>query len=148
MLADRFPGVRFHFPNGLHARFLSREIASLLRKANARTIRLALEGLEPDIHCFDRSRVAVYVMVGLPGVGEEEVAEACRFVHSLDAQVQLSEYSPIPGTALGRQHGTCAEIGREPLLNNNKALFCWDVHDPFAAIRRLKTELRGLNAYL
>ena len=170
MLATRFPSVRFHFPNGLHARFLSPELASCLRKANVTTIRLALEGLGPDIRAasddkvrateveaalahlanagFDRARIGVYVMVGPPGVGEQEVAHACEFVHSLGAPVRLCEYSPIPGTTLARQHGGYAEIVEEPLLSNNKALFAWDVAEPFAAIRRLKDGVRNLNARL
>ena len=42
-IIDRVPGVRFHCPNGLHARQITQEMADLMRRAGFSTIRLGLE---------------------------------------------------------------------------------------------------------
>lgn len=169
MLAERFPGVRFHLPNGLHARHVDVEVAELLAAANVKTVRLALEGLSPNVtrlsrsktsgghvaaalECldragFDRAECDVYVLAGLPGQTEEAIRMGIELVHSLGACVHVNEFSPIPQTAIWQTLGGKADaIEREPLLANNKALFCWDVPHRFAAMSGLKELAHSLNA--
>ncbi|MFH0965622.1 MAG: radical SAM protein [Planctomycetota bacterium] len=167
LLARRLPRLRLHFPNGLHARFIDQEIADLLCAANACTIRLALEGIGSRLRDrkvsrgdlasalerleragFDRSRVSVYLLVGIAGIPESEVLDSCDFVHSLGARIGLCEYSPIPGTLLADTLPRRSELAAEPLLANNKALAVWDVEDPFAALSRIKSCVRLLNRAL
>ena len=170
-VARRFKGVRFHLPNGVHARLIDAEVADLLVAADVRTVRLALEGLTGRVAAlsdrkvsqhdlaraldrldragFARSRAEVYVLVGLPGQSEASVADAVRFAGDLGARVHLCEFSPIPGTRVWSRLGDkAAALSREPLLANNKALFLWDVTDRFDAIARLKERVRRGNAEL
>jgi len=167
-LADRFSEVRFHLPNGLHARYLDAETAELLAAAGFKTVRLALEGLSGDVKRLSRSKASnshveaalehleragfkradcdVYVLAGLPGQSEGEIRKGIEFVHSLGARVHLNEFSPIPDTPIWRTLGEkAATIEREPLLSNNNALFSWEVSDKFAAMSRLKDLTRRLN---
>ena len=85
--------VRFHTPNGLHARFIDQELAGLMKQAGFTTIRLSLETineerqknsgakvLSEDVERavsalwnagFTKKDVGVYIMYGLPGSGIE-----------------------------------------------------------------------------
>ena len=49
VIARRLP-VRFHTPNGLHARYLDRPLARLMRRAGFATVRLGLESADPLLH--------------------------------------------------------------------------------------------------
>ena len=46
-VAARGLGVRFHTPNGLHARFVTPEVAGAMRRAGFVTLRLSYESSEP-----------------------------------------------------------------------------------------------------
>ncbi len=113
-------GWRFHTPNGLHARFLTRRTAELMKEAGFVQPRLSLESAGEDhqkrtggkvanrdlIRALEhlaeagyrRGDVIVYLMIGLPGQIPEEAKRDIRFVHSLGAAVSLAAFSPIPGT--------------------------------------------------
>ena len=171
-VAARGPSVRCHTPNGLHARFITPQVAEAMRRAGFVTLRLSYESAEPARQSdsdgkvttgelagaldalrgagFDAGRVGVYVLMGLPGQPEEEVAGTVRQVRRLGAQSSLAWYSPIPGTPeFERRPGPERERARaEPLLHNNTAFPC--VAGPGclgpAAYRRLHELSRALNA--
>ena len=142
------PPVRFHAPNALHIRALSRDWCGLLHEAGFRTIRLGLEttvdgksrqwGGKVDTGMylkavenlfkagFSGDDVGAYLLCGLPGQTPEEVAEAIRIVRQSGVRPHIAEYSPIPGTPMW---GTAASISpfdirTEPLYHNNTFFAC------------------------
>lgn len=135
--------VRFHTPNGLHARFVTPELARLLRRSGFRTLRLSLETVSPErqvqtggkistpefaaaVDCFfaagfGKSELGVYLMYGLPGQTWEEVKAGVRYLQGLGVRINLTEYSPLPGTPLWNdlvRRGTIPP-DLDPLLTNN-----------------------------
>ncbi|MDO9509340.1 MAG: B12-binding domain-containing radical SAM protein [Thermovirgaceae bacterium] len=141
-LRERFPGVRFHTPNGMHVREIDEECALALFETGFSTIRLSLEGTDPVSFKageekanpqeyaeavanlrkagFSSEQIETYVLIGLPGQKIQSIAETIRFVQSLEGRAKIAQYSPIPGTKLF--HGLLPrhpELAREPLLQNN-----------------------------
>jgi radical SAM superfamily enzyme YgiQ (UPF0313 family) len=135
--------IRFHTPNGLHAKFIDKDMAALMKAANFRTIRLSLEtvdeerqknsggkvnneGIENAVkylkqHGFTKRQIGIYLMYGLPGQGIEEVKEGIRFLKTLDVRINLTEFSPIKGTACWNELVNSGIINDnlDPLLTNN-----------------------------
>lgn len=140
--------LRFHTPNALHVRALSREWCELLYESGFTTLRLGLETTRKDkqkewggkvetemflsaVHRlhdagFSASQIGVYLLCGLPGQTPADVAESIRLVRDAGAQPHLSEYSPVPGTSLWREACLASryDIQREPLCHNNTFFAC------------------------
>jgi radical SAM superfamily enzyme YgiQ (UPF0313 family) len=147
-LARRGAGLRFHTPNGLHARYITREVAGWLKRAGFATLRLGVEttapeGLRLDQKLqegeleaalrnlqeagFKQEEMGVYLLLGLPCQEDEEVAASIRRVRELGATPVLALYSPIPGTALWPEALATSpyDLENEPLLHNNSLFPCW-----------------------
>lgn len=147
-LARRGADFRFHTPNGLHARFITREVAQWLKRAGFATLRLGVETAAPDTERLDQKLAAgeleaalghlqeagftgkelgVYLLVGLPYQEDGEVAASIRRVRDLGAAPVLALYSPIPGTALWPRALAASLYGleHEPLYHNNSLFPCW-----------------------
>ena len=119
LIEHRLP-VRFHTPNGFHAREIDRELARLLVQAGFKTLRLSFETANPERlrdmsnkvtlddlaraaealenAGFPRKQVEVYVLVGLPEQTAEEMMHSVLLVHQLGVKIRLAQFSPIPGT--------------------------------------------------
>jgi hypothetical protein len=130
--------VRFHTPNGVHAREIDRQLAALMRRAGFATIRLSLETTDAErqrssggkvstgafeqavAHLraagFDPGKLGAYILAGLPGQPLSEVEATVRFVHRLGVQAKLALFSPIPGTTDGDR---ALPASADPLLHNN-----------------------------
>lgn len=135
--------VNFHTPNGLHARFLNRPLARLMKKAGFKTIRLGLETIDGQrqtrtggkvsnqeltaavMHLqeagFTKNEIGVYLMYGLPEQPVSEVWEGVRFLEKINVRIHLTEFSPLPQTPawqelIARQ---CIPADLDPLLTNN-----------------------------
>ncbi len=142
-VSKKYNDIRFHTPNGLHARFIDDEIAILFSKSGFKTIRLSLETVEPSrqletgnkvsnddfikaVEClkkqgFTKKELGVYLMYGLPGQPLEEVYEGIEFLKSLNVRINLAEFSPIPGTESWSfliKKGIISE-NLDPILTNN-----------------------------
>jgi radical SAM superfamily enzyme YgiQ (UPF0313 family) len=157
--------VRFHTPNGLHARFIDRPLAFKMRQAGFVSLRLGLETADPaqqardgykvDDEAFARAvealfaagfsarEVAAYVLAGRPGQHVEDVRATVRFAHRLGVPVHIAQFSPIPGTA---EWDVAVEMGcivpdADPLLHNNSTYPCGDA----SAWEALKVEVREGN---
>jgi radical SAM superfamily enzyme YgiQ (UPF0313 family) len=137
VLAKRIK-VRFHTPNGTHAREISTDLATLMRRASFATIRLSLETLDPlrqeatggkvttgafeqavahlKAAGFGPGEVGAYILAGLPDQPLAEVEDTVRFVQGLGVQAKLALFSPIPGTPDGDR---ALPPGTDPLLHNN-----------------------------
>jgi radical SAM superfamily enzyme YgiQ (UPF0313 family) len=156
-LTRRGLSCRFHTPNGLQARLISREVAGWLRRAHFATLRLGVETTALGEARADRKlqqgelemalahlqeagftpkEIGVYLLIGLPDQDEREVAASIRRVQELGATPVLAHYSPIPGTALWPRAVASSryDLAGEPLCHNNSVFPCrpqfsWDYHN-------------------
>ncbi len=155
-LARRRLSFRFHTPNGLQARLITPEVAGRLKRAGFATLRLGVETAAPGAPRQDRKlgageleaalahlrqagfasgEIGVYLLTGLPGQDEGEVAASIRRVKRLGATPVLAYYSPIPGTALWPEAVAASryDLANEPLCHNNSGFPCrprfsWDYY--------------------
>ncbi len=147
-LIGRKMSIRFHAPNALHVKALSRKWCDLLYAAGFQTIRLGLEttvdrknrawggkvntalylrNLENLFAAgFEGSRIGVYLLCGVPGQHPEEIARAIELVKTSGARPYLAEYSPIPGTPMWEKAVALStfNIEQEPLFHNNTFFAC------------------------
>lgn len=156
--------ITFHIPNAIHARKVTPEIAALMRRTGFRTVRLGLETSDFTSRShldskiaegefgravksflragFSKGDIGAYVMVGLPGQSVQSVEETIEYVAEAGAVPFLSEYSPIPHTAiwpLALKHSKY-DLSSEPLFHNNTLLPCWD-EGKQKALPRLKKRI-------
>ncbi len=135
--------VRFHCPNGVHARFIDNDLAGLLKRSGFTTLRISLETVDTGRQVdtggkitsvtfqksiqrlkaagFSKEHIGVYLMYGLPGQGLGEVKEGIQFLQQLDVRINLTEFSPIPHTRCWNdliERGIIDEH-IDPLLTNN-----------------------------
>ncbi|MBN1661837.1 MAG: radical SAM protein [Anaerolineae bacterium] len=130
--------VRFHTPNGLHAREVTRELAGLMRRAGFATVRLSLETVDTARQRstggkvtgeefaraaaylreagFEAPALGAYVLAGLPGQPLGEVEESVRFCQQVGVQPRLALFSPIPGTPDGDR---ALPVDADPLWHND-----------------------------
>ena len=136
--------VKFNFftPNGLHARFITKELAKLMYETGFGQLRLSLESSDAGFlqktggkvtsgetakgveylreAGFDSNDIGIYLMMGLPGQSFEECEKSIDYVHSLGVQIRLSDYSPVPGTIDYYRALEVLEIEPgDPLYHNN-----------------------------
>ena len=154
--------LRFHTPNGLHIKYLDKPLAQKLYQANFKTIRLGFESLEdhkasPEQLAqvitnlkeagFTTENIGVYVLMGRPGQGLDEVNRAIEFVHQCHAQVRISQYSPVPGSAdFLKLLSQYPELLAEPLLHNKSVYYCHGKGTKFNEFEALKLKAKQLNA--
>ena len=141
--------LRFHTPNAVHAKEITGDIATLMYKTGFRTIRLGLETSDFSLHReldnkiaegdfergvqnllkagFSQNEIGAYIMMGLPGQSVDSVIETINFVANTGAIPFLSDYSPIPHTALWKKaiRHSKFDLASEPLFHNNTLLPCW-----------------------
>lgn len=140
--------VRFHTPNALHIRWLSRQTAVLMRRAGFETVRLGLETADISQHgegepkvtigefqqaaaClkqagFDRHQLGAYLLAGLPGQRVEDIAASIRIVKQSGITPVLAHYTPIPHTALWPAAVAASryELEADPVFTNNAVFPC------------------------
>jgi radical SAM superfamily enzyme YgiQ (UPF0313 family) len=142
--------LRFHTPNALHVKGITGDMARLMRRSGFRTIRLGLETSDISLHRsldnkvgegdfdmalhnlheagFRDQDIGAYILIGLPGQSVDSVFQTIEDVGGSGAIPFLSEYSPIPHTALWEQAVSHSkyDLASEPLFHNNTLLPCWD----------------------
>jgi radical SAM superfamily enzyme YgiQ (UPF0313 family) len=156
----------FHTPNGLHARYMTPRIARLFRLTGFRTVRLSFESVRgrardtsdgkaaPEdlvnamkalqMAGYEPGEIDVYMLIGLPGQGEDAIRETAEFIHSVGGMIRPAQYSPVPGTVMFEEDRERIEgLGEEPLLQNSTIAPGWDFQaERYDAIKRY---VRGLN---
>ena len=161
--------LRFHTPNALHLRLVTREVARWLRKAGFVTLRFGLETINFQRHqeldrkvCqeeflnalhhlkeagFSGKEIGVYLLWGLPEQELEEVWTSALYVARHGAQPYLAEYSPIPGTPLFEKACRVSRypLGEDPIFHNNSCFPCIRKPD-WNALEDLKQSVRKLRA--
>jgi hypothetical protein len=167
VIAQRLP-VRFHAPNGLHARYLDRPLARLMRRAGFATVRLGLETADPLQQAHDGAKVdddafahaaealyaagfstrevGAYVLIARPGQQVRDVEATVAFAHHLGVPVYPAQFSPIPGTPEGEAAvaAGCLPADADPLLHNNSIYPCGNA----AEWEALKVHIRAANRAL
>lgn len=141
--------VRFHTPNGLHARFMNDTIAGLFRATGFSTVRLSFESvrgrakkasdgkaepadLEHAVNSLCRAgynprEIEIYMLIGLPGQEESCVRETAEFINSLGCIIRPAQYSPVPGTPLFKEQAARnPRIAEEPLFQNSTVAPGWN----------------------
>ena len=138
--------LRFHTPNGLHARHIDKVVAQLFRRSGFTTIRLSFETVNPKrlsdmknkvtpddlMHAvenleqagYSRNSIETYILMGLPHQTFQEVYDSVLFAHSLGIKIRLASFSPIPGTIdfLRAVEDGLFPQNADPLLTN-KSIF-------------------------
>ncbi len=153
-----------HNPNGLHTRFLTQELALLLRQAGFVQPRLALETTSEQrqnktspktnnedflraVKClknagYQGKEIAVNILVGLPGQDPAEIAESVNYIQATGSRIFLEEYSPVPGTKDYARSGLARDC--DPLLHNNSILPLYQPSD-YENIQLIKNQVHAYN---
>ncbi|MDZ7833218.1 MAG: radical SAM protein [Desulfobacterales bacterium] len=152
--------IRFHTPNAVHIREITRETAQLMASAGFATLRLGLETLDFNERRMDHkvkkeeflqaaaylteagfnaSQVGAYLLVGLPEQELTAVAEAIRMVRQTGITPILAYYSPIPKTAMWPAAVKAAryDLAADPIYTNNAIFPCQPAFD-WQELSRLK----------
>jgi len=161
-LESKGVSLQFHTPNGLHAKFLSKNVAQRLLQSDFRTIRLSLETVDSKRQAstggkvtsqdleravknlvmagMKRSRIGVYLLVGLPDQDLDEVEESIRYVRNLGVRPYLAEFSPIPGTMDWHKLESRNIVSKDmdPILTNNTIFYRLFSGYDMERFRRLK----------
>lgn len=133
----------FHTPNGLNAKFLTRETAVKLKEANFKNLFLSLESTDENFlkesgnklnkedflfalenllsAGFKKENISSYLLLGHPQIEADLIKEAINFLKEKQIKPHLAEFSPIPKT---KDSDKCSKYGdlSEP-LNHNKVAF-------------------------
>jgi radical SAM superfamily enzyme YgiQ (UPF0313 family) len=164
--------IRFHCPNGIHARYIDEELAYLMKKAGFTTLRLGLETVNEQRqretggkistdefissiktlkhYGFTKENIGVYLMYGLPGQDLQEVFEGVEFLKKLGVRIHLTEFSPVPGTPFWNEliHKGIISENTDPLLTNNTVFsYLFSNYNP-QEIERLKLDVKKWNGNL
>ncbi|MGB9892407.1 radical SAM protein [Thermodesulfovibrio sp. Kuro-1] len=164
--------LRFHTPNGLHARFINKNVAQLMKKAGFKTLRLSLETvnikrqietggkvtneeLEKAVFYlkeagFLSQDIGVYIMYGLPEQSLDEVRVGVDFLKKLKVRIHLTEFSPIKGTYYWDELVKKGVIpdDLDPLLTNNTIFSELFSGYSKEELQRLKIEVNQFNLLL
>jgi radical SAM superfamily enzyme YgiQ (UPF0313 family) len=156
--------IQFHCPNGLHLREMTLEIAQFMYRSGFKTLRFGFEtsdmkrqremgGKVNNSHLeaavsylkqagYSGRDIGVYILCGLPGQAAEEVKNTVHYVKACGARPLITEYSPIPGTALWSSalDSSPYPIDKEPLCHNNSLLPCRNdrlTYEDYREIRKM-----------
>jgi len=162
VIKKKILNLRFHTPNGLHARFIDEEMARLLFLSGFCEPRLSFETSNPFLQKktggkvsnedllsaiknltsagFDPSQIKVYLLVGMPGQNDKEIVESINFVKSLKVKPVLAEYSPIPGTT---DWNNLSKVPADPLLHNNTVYAVWAGITDWEGMEKYKKMIRS-----
>ncbi len=172
-LEEYWGSIRFHTPNAVHIKGISRKIANLMYRAGFKTIRLGLESYDISFHRvldkkvaegefeqavrylfeagFKNNEIGAYILMGLPDQPVESVRETVRLVDRAGVIPYLAEYSPLPHTELWNQavKKSGYDLVSEPLFHNNTLIPCWDDSQKkeIPGLKSMVAEVRKRYAY-
>ncbi len=159
--------LRFHTPNALHIRGITRETARLLFDAGFITLRLGLETAHfytrseidakvtvEEFHSsvshlrgagFKKDQIGAYLLVGLPEQSEEAIQESIHIVKQSGITPIPTYYSPIPHTGLWEKAVTASryDLASDPIFANNAILPCQKEPFSWQTISALKNLARS-----
>jgi hypothetical protein len=162
------PTARFHTPNALHARYITKTVADWLYQTGFETIRVGLETIDPILQAkmgnkadqrdwenaidglvtagFNKSQVGVYVMVGVPGQTLEHVYQTISYLKDFPVLIKPVWYSPIPHTPyFDELKQRFPEIENEPLFQNDTFFPIWSGFMSESEGQKIRSWVRDLN---
>lgn len=166
-VVDARVDVRFHTPNALHVREISRPLARLMYRAGFHTIRLGLETMVFDgretmdrkvteaefvrtvrhlkAAGFGRDQVGAYLLAGLPGQDMAGVEASIAMVRQAGIAPVIAHYTPIPHTPMWNAAVAAAryDIASDPIFTNNAIFPCWSGAFSWESLSRLKDLTRA-----
>ncbi len=140
--------LRFHTPNALHIREISKKVAKLMFKAGFITIRLGLETANFDkrdemdekvtadefTHAvfnllesgFEKKQIGAYLLAGLPDQATASIKSSIVRVKKTGITPVLAYYTPIPHTALWEKAVSSSryDLESDPVFSNNAIFPC------------------------
>ena len=146
--------IRFHTPNAVHIRGISRQTADLMFRAGVKTLRLGLETAVFDtraeldskvtneefkraVTClktagFHQGMIGAYLLAGLPGQDMSSIENSIEIVRQNNVIPVLAYYTPIPHTVLwpGAVASSRYDLESDPVFTNNAILPCQQ--EPFS----------------
>jgi len=156
-------GVKLHVPNGIHAKLLKKESAELMMKANVKSIKIAIETMDPKRQKetggkvsnedffnavrilkevgFTGKELSAFVLMNLPGQTSDEILHALYTCHDLEINSEINEYTPIPGTVdYQRFLSKNSELANfDPIqLNNTILIYSFEDGLTFEEVERIK----------
>ncbi len=159
--------LSFHSPNGLNARFITKELADLMVRAGFKTFYLGFESASlqwqrqtgskvssdelarASRHLIsagaDPQNIIAYQILGHPRTDIQQLEASMRFANSLGIRGMLADFSPIPGTPDGEYCRKWVDMD-EPLFHNKTAFHI--IVLGFEESNRLKDLQRRLNCSL
>jgi len=159
--------MNFHTPNGLHARFINKELAELMIQAGFKTFYLGFESASLQWQKDTGSKVfrdeltqavehlisagaeptsiTTYQILGHPHIDTQQLEATMYFVNKLGIRGMLADFSPILGTPDGEFCRKWVDMD-EPLLHNKTAFPI--ILLGFDETNRLKDLQRKLNREL
>lgn len=147
IIGHRMP-LRFHTPNALHIRPISKAVARLLFRAGFKTIRLGLETASFDRGSrfdskvgpqefeqavsylkeagFSQEHLGAYLLFGLPGQDMATLKASIKTVKDCGVQPVVAQYSPIPHTTLWEDAVASSryDLASDPVFHNNSIFPC------------------------
>ncbi len=166
-IINKSVNVRFHTPNALHIREISKKTASLMFNAGFKTLRLGLETVSFDKRSdldkkvkaeefqqavsylkeagFNKNQVGAYLLVGLPGQSITDIELAVKTVQKSGITPVPAYYTPIPHTALWNRavKSSRYDLESDPIFANNAILPCWREAFSWKDISYIKKIVRG-----
>jgi hypothetical protein len=157
--------VHFHTPNALNARFIDRELSTLIVRAGFRNFYIGfesaaydwqhrtggkvysheLEGAVRNLRAAGASSpsITAYLIIGHPHADHQEVEASMHLASAQGIHVMLSEFSPIPGTPDGEACREFIDLD-EPLCHNKTAFTSTFLgHQKVNALKSLCRELNA-----
>lgn len=154
--------IRFHTPNAVHIRGISKQTAQLMFRAGFKTLRLGLETTSFDarakldtkvtaeefkraVNClilagFDKNMIGAYLLAGLPGQNMTSIENSIEIVRQNNVTPVLAYYTPIPHTALWPSAVASSryDLESDPVFTNNAILPCQQEPFSWETLSRLK----------
>lgn len=142
--------IRFHTPNAVHLRNMTREIADLMFRADFKTLRLGLETTAYEQRSewdrkvteeefvravsylkeagFTEKHIGAYLLIGLPNQSLRSVEESVMTVRKSGITPVLAYYTPIPHTKLWKEAVAVSryDLESDPIFSNNTIFPCND----------------------
>jgi len=154
--------IRFHTPNAVHIRGISRQTAQLMFRAGFKTLRLGLETASFDARAeldkkvtpeefkqavtwlreagFHQSMIGAYLLAGLPGERLASIEESIHIVRQNSVTPVLAYYTPIPHTVLWPSAVASSryDLESDPVFTNNAIFPCQQEPFSWETLLRLK----------
>ena len=159
--------IRFHTPNALHIREISRPLARLMFRAGFHTIRLGLETTAFDRRRemdrkvtekeflgavgylkeagFSPAQMGAYLLAGLPGQAVSDVEASIAVVKQAGVTPVIAHYTPIPHTPMWEAAVAASryDLAADPIYTNNAIFPCRSEAFSWEVLARLKNLAKG-----